>query len=585
MSDVLFGEEEVRFTEDGAEDDLVDAVADRVLARLAAQDGETEIPVEDHLDLQGTQEIRDAAAVTTEEASTDFGKWTDRLNPLWQANRIRAEAGIPEHETVGIEDDATAGLTVDESDLTDEGQDSRIYIGSESDASDEADSGSGTEDDPYVIEEREIYGNGDGTGWNEGVVWDDPDADYYLKLQNCLIYDWDGEQVASDTGTLLIVENCKIYHNTDSYSGSRGVVQKSGDLEVRECHFAGLSSENVVGYAGSDDKLTIENCLFDEAEYDNTATHLHQQLGTGKLEVSYSDFLVDGATGIRLWRTTYETKIYNCYFNSTGNQGVHARRHRDENVQIYYCEFDFCQLRMENVHHSRVHHCFFNDAPEQDRNCLIHKDEDDRICTNIDVDHCRFIKKTGQVSRAGEECLESFYGYKIDFHHNWVEECIEDAYEHVRSNGFCDVRYCVGDNVEDQIVDYYGNGDGSGGVDYSRRQLGGVVEHIYGDSGQNVVNVHDTNGVVVKGHIYAEDRDGNDGVNVRNRNGPDGAGPNDVRVFGPLPLSDKVGEKVTVDDFTGDDMGEDNVAIYWNGDELQILDEDNVLPDNWTEFR
>jgi len=157
----------------------------------------------------------DTIPVEFKSLVSDKGVLEQRLHAVYEANTIRAEAGVPALEPTGLESGEIAGLS-DAGTLTAEED---LFIQSESDASNAAASGSGTEGDPYVIRDRNMD-NSEGSG--NGINWDDSGADYYIRLENCHIREYTNACLRVKTGTELTVRHCLVKQNPGKESGFAG---------------------------------------------------------------------------------------------------------------------------------------------------------------------------------------------------------------------------------------------------------------------------------------------------------------------------------------------------------------------------
>jgi len=238
---------------------------------------------------------------------------------------------------------------------------------------------------------------------------------------------------------------------------------------------------------------------------------------------------------------------------------------RLSDVTVRYCQVDNAPgnaLTRSATTNIEVAHCYFNDNAADSRLVRFENSGTGGGVRDVRVHHCRFKKTTG--SGAGNECLEVFpEGKDVEFDHNWVEECSEDAYEFAYVVGNVEVHHCVADNCSGQIVDFF-NGWDDDGVDPSTGggPINGRAHHIYGDAQGQAVIVTDCDDVTVH-DVYANC---NVGVELEQNNAASGVSPANCTVAGPLPLAEVVTNSIFM---TSGMIGSENRVLYLDDEKLQ----------------
>jgi len=483
---------------------------------------------------------------TDQEFSTTYDL-LKRSRQISVAQKIRDEAGVPDDETAGIEDGVTVGLT----DATALSAQSRIAITSESEASTAADSGNGTEGNPYVIRDRQLD-NSEATSNISGVNWDDSDASYYLKLVNCEISGYDYAQIRASSSARLTVENCLIYSGGTATFGADAA---SGDTRFVNTEFAGCGDDAL--RAANSGTNEFRNCRFTESQETWGASNGVQTLTAGTtVDIRHCEVtapslgpllrMFESAT-VKLRNTLAnsitnllsadngenfdgESEVRYCRTVDTDEQAIHVIGGANGNLEVSYSEFD------DNAAGTRL--VYFNKGGSTGNQP-----------TDIRVHHCKLTKTTG--SGSGDECLESRLGVNVSFDHCWVTEAPEDAFEHIQPDG-CSIEYCVADNCDKQVADIYRGASGAGSPANS------YVHHIYGESANSVGLVITDADSVYAHDIYVSCPNGS-GINLEQRDGTAGATPDNCVIEGPLPLPDVVsGSPFT----TTGSVGSNNYVAY-----------------------
>lgn len=445
-----------------------------------------------------------------------------RLNSMAQS--IRDNAGLPTGVTAGVPAGTTTGLT-------DAGAlgslIATLNLNSLSAVTTAASSGSGTESDPYIIENVEAGRLHLDNDWG---------ATPYVTIRNSRFRDGTSyeTQVFTDfVGGEITFENCYfgdiVNTNADTYGFQIGA---PCTLKFDKCHLAGWDNQlRVFGVlfasmsASSTVNLEFTDCLIDDSYgtyptscdfIDNTTNNSGQlnltmlrctvdiTLGTGQsfLEVREGDVVTpdirqcsfEGWRGIIFCEQNSNTSVDNMEFHyntitDTTDEQLYILGARDCNVS--YCEFT------QNASYGAQDRVVMFDT-----NITTTGDWADSHPENVDVHHCKFTKKSGTVDLAVNECLESRGGKNVTFRHCWVTECPEDAFEHIYQNEGCTVEYCVGDNVQGQIVDIYKQTEDNGvpitgNSDLSTaKRVKGYVHNIYGQCNDRGIVIDGIRGVI-----------------------------------------------------------------------------------------
>lgn len=500
----------------------------------------------------------------------------NRLNAVFEAEFIRRNAGIPAYITVGIEAGKYPGLT-DESILVD--TDSIVLTNSE-DIESLSSSGTGTEDDPYIIKNYR-WDNSEDT--LRGIILNFSE---FVEFQNCEITGYSTDLIQSQstfTGQATF-KNCLLAGPANS--SPYYIIHGGGSVIFDQCVFGGGGQ----GRMGGNNNYKAVNCIINDSVNAWGSTHFAGStflIGVvnwyGKCEVSHCVF--DSST-IQAYIVPYtyikDWSIEACDFRGLPRShiGGNATARHNEGGSIKYCRFGTireggkAQIWLSSCDRLDISYCDFEDTPAGYRQChLASKGSRATNVRNSRVHHCKFTKTSGGNS-AGNECLESYPdGENIEFDNNWITECVEDGYEHANQFGGCIVHHCVADNCRGQAVDYYKANDEDGNV--TVKDVGGYVSHIYGNCGRQAVILQEVDGVTVHS-IFVDNSEGSTGsIVVMNGDAPAGTTPNNIRVIGPLPLRESTGNGIIVQ-FQGA-VGSNNAAIYFEDGKLQIIDPDNIL--------
>lgn len=426
------------------------------------------------------------------------------------AQDVRDGAGVQEGETVGphvgVIPGAPAGIALTPSPT--------LTIESRADAQSLSTSGDGSAETPFVIDGLSIDAAADSAAF--GFRWNDVDADYFITLRNSEVTGASTALVFLSTGSRLEIAN------TTLALGAEGVRVARGSLEIAACRFDGLAGDGI-RTVGADDPIEVElrDCEFSDSlgpwSGDSKGIQSTSQSRNVRIDVSHTAF--DAAsldTGVRTWRDA-QYVIANCSFS--GRLGIRGGTEDVRGLVVKNCIFRVRQnaIRGELFVDFEIAHCDFRDNEAGSR--IVRFDD----CDTGRVHHCKFTKTTGEGP--GNECLETFDSRDVEFDHNWVTTCSEDAFEHVRPRGHCSVHHCVGDSVALQIVDYFGH----------HPDNGGSVHHIWGDCRDVGVLITDVDDISIHS-IFTDNSLGRWGnVTLEQRQEAPGTHPSGCTVRPPLP--------------------------------------------------
>lgn len=457
----------------------------------------------------------------------------DRYQAMADAQSIRNMAGIPAGLEIGVRSGKTAGLS-NPAALSNQ---PRLNLGNDAAVAAAADSGTGTEADPYIIQDRDLD-NTEATGLLNGINWDDASATVYLTLRNCRIANYSGTQITAFVPTKLRLENCQIFSGTGS--GNLCRVGRGGSLEIDECDIAGGA---IGAYTDGDGTETISIIDSQFSQNGNVwaggvasqPTGVAGLKGASNISIKFCDFIaatlqnaVIPYGNVDRWsmeRCDVSSGIRG--FNSLGI-GV------GKNGRVRYCSFADQGHNLLAQEDLDIGYCYFNDSPDGARVMRLVSDNAGP-CKRVTVHHCKFSKPTGAYV-AGNEVLESLpnnnkeLNEDITFEYNWITECSEDGFEFVGTiNGVC--RHNVADNCAGQIVDYF--------TDPTNNLpcINGEIHHIYGDCGDVGIILTDVLSVHVTGHIFIDNTAaaGLPTIAFQALSNP-GVLPDYCTVTGPVPL-------------------------------------------------
>lgn len=477
-----------------------------------------------------------------------------RLQAMFEAEAIRRSSGVKADAT-GIESGVTVGLT-DGGNLTTTGY---LQLDSESAASSEADSGSGTESDPYVISDRSFDGNAVSGSVAVGVSGSDS---YYLVLRNCEFFGWSSACVNARADVNITIENC-LFRNLPNRVG---LIQSGATDTVffDRCRFSDIGDDPIRILDGANEsRLEMKNCVADESEGSwpdddgsgNSINWIQCEADGAEIDVSHMDCDVDNIWFAQPFSDCAFTAQF-CRIRRALGLWTAQGKFNTHRIRIGYCYADDFNSNspiirlLQGGSDIEIHNCYFGDVTEGERQVII------RNPTGCVVHHCHLFR-SGSTGGAGNENLEAFYCTNTVFHDCWVENAREDAFEFVEPGHGCSMYNLVADNVPGQMIDWYGISDA----------VDGQIHHIYG-SGRDPVLVTDVSGVTISSIFAAKSFQGGTGsgiVTIEQRNASAGI-PDNINIYGYLGLPENSeGNGVLV---LQGDVG-DVRAAWLEGDELQ----------------
>lgn len=461
------------------------------------------------------------------------------------AQSIRDGAGLPASETAGIV--GSVGLT-DSGSLT---AGSKLAITNETQVQSIASSGSGTEADPYIIEDKDYNGAG-ATNW--GHRFNNGSLNIYIEFQNCRFRNYTSQCLWIDnwgTGKITF-RNCEFYNtSTNAYLI---LFENAKALRIVDSTIkGGLGQFYQIGATTTESgqTLELENIEISSDEGNYTSGVDVFKVSNGNCTVTASNIEVKSGTPNNGQRAVFglvDCEDGSTFTNLKGADGFDHFFHDEDgtvgqkSITIQYFDIsdtDEEPIRFTGLLNSEISYGEVADSGAGFR--LIYLLSDSAAKSNgyiesVDVHHVKATKTTG--NSAGDECIESIRGKDVTFRYCWVTECTEDAYEHADVISGCTVEYCVADNCDGQIVDYFHQWDESAWVretDVSTLDDSeGYVHHIYGDCADWVLIVNALKGLYFH-DIYATNTDSSTKSSIRIAD-RDSVVVRDIKGAGPLPL-------------------------------------------------
>lgn len=477
------------------------------------------------------------------------------------AQLIRDNAGVPAGEIVGIPMGVTVGLT--NAGALGEAEVSKIWFAG--DLASEAVSGSGTENDPWIIENRlfqHAQVRQDNTGWT--------------KFRNCLFENGDNMEFLVQPGFIgnLIFENCEFYDEENNGADAYMIrIDVAAEYRFEKCQFSGGVANQIIGVissaipTGSTIKFVFNTCRIDEenASWSSSADFFEnvdvpETSINIDLEIRNCEFSAPSGGGkyivvperpdvyTRLVLENNKVTGFDSLLRTTESACAEIYNLSIKNNQITDTN-ETCIL-ITNIKGGEIAYNDFVHSTNGAGHRLVYLSWDSTtpgaVCENVDVHHNKFTKQTGTAT-AGNECLESAAGINVKFRWNWVTECPEDAFEHLFPQEGCAMEYLVADNVGFQVCDIWKVFDPENYVaidaDNDNSALPAAkthIHHIYGDCGDWAIILSGVNGAVVH-DIYVDNSLSDPArgtVNIQDRDGVVGE---NIFVAGPLPTADQRG--------------------------------------------
>ena len=466
------------------------------------------------------------------------------------AQAIRDGAGIPPGEVVGVRPGAEPGVRADRV-LKPTGP---IVLRSREDALALADGGTGTAEDPFRFERRLIEPSSDPPP-DHGFDWRDPNGDYYVRVEDVVIRGFAVAQVRVNVATSLTLAHATL---TGGRAGGAGLYVGEGTVVAREVELSGLAGDGVRTIGTQPCTVQLVDCRWNEryGKWGSGAVGVRSRNtgGDAAIEIEQGELVAPSLRfAIRDW-----------------DDGVLVVRNCDIRTEAGYEAKNraFTRLTFLNNRFTVERAPFYADSLLSDWE-IAYNDFDDsgdgyRLC-RLDnardgiVHHNRFTKTQGELP--ANECLEGFDCADVVFEYNWVTECTEDAYEHVRPRGGCVVRHCVADQVRGQVVDYFGN----------HPENGGEIHHVYGDCRDIGVIVTDVDNLFVH-DIFTDNTAslGNEqNIRLEQRHTVPGEHPAGCTFLPPLPRVEDSYQGVVFG--TWGTVGPGNHAEWWENGGLRTF--------------
>lgn len=412
---------------------------------------------------------------------------------------------------------------------------SRFAITSETDASGAASSGSGTEDDPYIIDASGLD-NSEASASRAGFYWSDSTASYHIRFVDFSVRNYDDCQIYVDIGpdASLHVKNGTLWTGTGAGNGF-GIWQQGGAVTVEGVELAGCDSHGInsalsPSTAGS---LAVQDCEWTETQQTwGASTRAIRVLRTETVDirsVTAHNIGTDVFLGINFGEdmafSGHNWLLQSCGF------AVYTNAANDPTIS----QFDLSNFSVttpgqpgislfsaENV---TLAYGEVIDPPNGSR-CVQMQQTGGVPCRHVEVHHCYFEHNNGDGS-SGSEALMVIDGEDVHYHDCWAGNVEEDAFEIVRCKDFLIER--VGGDCLLQIVDVFGTSNWGKGE----------VRDVFGQSREDVgIRITDADNVTVSGTLGLS-AVGPAAV-LEQRNAAAGAAPSDCLVSATLPPASDV---------------------------------------------
>ena len=461
------------------------------------------------------------------------------------AQSIRDGAGNQAGQEVGIQAGVTPGSS---GSLTVRGA---VNVSNEAAMQAAADSGNGTENDPYLFSD---YDFNSASAAPRGLFINDAVSSYFVKFTNCNFRNGTAEDIQMNGPNItLTLENCTF---ENSNLNAEGLNHIGGTVIMEACYLKGYNGDkfytNNTLVTGSltvrnlkiDDSTNnwaascnvflcfADNCVFDFQYVDaNFSTNLNQAqslfayIRAGD-NSSFQNMLINGGDNLNsVFRddavTPNEktgTLVKNCDLRETTAELIRLSYVTD--MEIAYNEFRHTTTGA-------------NFRPLY----IVGTSATTRLPTRTNIHH-NYFNKTQGTNVAGNECCE--VGFDLDFkmNYNWSENCPEDAFEAIftRASTECQMLYNVADNSGGQGFDVFKMGDNSGNVETDSSLAADrniYVAFAYGDATGNGLIITAARGVYFH-DVYVVTDTTSQSVLIEDR---DGTVVRRVYGSGPLPLA------------------------------------------------
>ena len=508
----------------------------------------------------GASSFKNYLDLTTLRSNTPFSlvgynRTTYRVD---LAQSIRDGAGVPSGIEVGIQSGVTCGLT-DVGALT---AGSKLAFNSESNVQSRASSGTGTSSDPYIIRDKDYDGESS-TNWAHR--FNNGSSTYYVKFVNCRFRDWTDRCIWLDnvgTGGIEF-ENCEFYNTV---ANAELITYEQGNLTLTNCLFSGCNSfAGVIASATSTRTLTIRNLLItdDNGTWANNGDVIYASTSNLTIDAHYVEVEsgmaasgvegVFGIAGVADGSTFRGLKMdggFKHFIHDTNDTAItksitieyfDIRNATEECILLTACDNSF--IRYGNAEHNTTgagYRVIYLTSSTTDSSIRVQTTD----ITNVSV-----TKQTG--SGAANECIESARGKDIRIRYCWVEECTEDAFEHIQMISGCTIEYCVADNCTGQVADFFKQWDEANWQARSDVQYDESVNtysychHIYGDCNNYALIVSGFRGMYFH-DVYVDNTATGGTVSVRIE-ARDGVPSSDIYGAGAMPLQSERGNGSSTD--------------------------------------
>lgn len=377
------------------------------------------------------------------------------------AQNIRDNAGIKNGEIAGLQNSITAGLE-DNSILITQAD---IIITNETDAQNNASSGTGTQSDPYIIRDKDFNGNSNNA---QGLHFNITSGSFYIAFINCLFRNHTNRCVWLDEtdSCTIILQQCEFYN---SVANAELIYHQHGQLIMNNCKFSGCNS--YAGYLATSTGAgtsTIRNLYIDASQnaWKGSSDIFYLNNENIQYDINYIETQTDmsGTTEsvFQVLKCADHSIFSGLKLNGGFDNGFNDSNDTPIQKTLTITNFDIRNTRQEAIQLQALNNSVIsygiaqhNDTGSGYRLVYLNSsktNQDSRI-ENTRVTNLHLTKKTG--SGSSSECLQTARAKNVTFAGCYVTECTEDAFEHIEIISGCTIEYCVADNCTGQIADFY----------------------------------------------------------------------------------------------------------------------------------
>lgn len=447
------------------------------------------------------------------------------------AQAIRNNAGIPATETVGVR--GTPGLTSLGALVDKDG----ASLANAAAVASYSDSGAGTANDPYIIENKR-YDNSETL--TVALLLSGTDV-YHVTIRNCWFSGYDIASVRlASTNNIVNIDQCLFTYDDTTGDPADAVTAhvatNGGDcvLNMTNClsTSGGRSFFRTLGAFSGTINITDSRADDSGAAWTGatTVSSFCESSSSSVCTTNISYCEVDSTANDSIGNfcriaTAGTTNVSNCDINGTGGSGagynVPATGTLAIDGDIIYSRFRNQTNQSINVTSCdglNISYCDFDDSAVNKRHIYFNGTLD-LVMDNVEIDHCKLTSSVG----ANAECIYMLRTINSNVHDNWVPGCSDDAYEFTENQTGCTISDCVGDGVAGQMVDQFNVHATVPGTL--------IVKNIYGSCGSS--------GVLVTGPVTADvsiiyiDTPGN-AVTLEQRDALSATGPSNCVIYGPI---------------------------------------------------